>query len=128
MHDRLLLDQPGTQPSGRLTLLHGSRSVAELPPPEYLDPLLDYARKHPDRLAVHIFVDEFPEKKSALHYDVTHGRIDAQAIRDRLGLPDPRKPSFWKKLWGSRASAHNNTLQPFKREGKVLVSVCGPEP
>ncbi|VDC07305.1 unnamed protein product [Peniophora sp. CBMAI 1063] len=128
LHDRLLLNQPDSSSNLRLTLLHGSRSIEELPPPEYLDPLIEYAEKYPDRLTIHLFVDEPPARSLTRNYVVTHGRIDTQAIRDRLSLPDTKPPSWWARFWGGSASDPCRAGRPFKRDGKILFAVCGPEP
>ena len=128
LHERLLLTGPDNGPNCRITLLHGSRNIEELPPAQYLDPLLDFAQQHPDRLSVHLFVDESPAKWQSTKYAVTQGRINAQAIRHCLGMPDANKSSWWAKLWGATVPTFGRAGQPFKRDGKVLLAVCGPEP
>ncbi|KAH9977873.1 hypothetical protein BGW80DRAFT_1284632 [Lactifluus volemus] len=102
----------------RFTLLHASRSLAELPPLPLLQPLIDFAVAHPEHFRVQLFVDSAsgapPPESVVRHLKV--GRIDKSSIAHSLGIPD--KISTWaswiSSLWDIR-------------DKNVLVLVCGPE-
>lgn len=115
--------------STRFTLLHASRSPAELPPLPLLQPLIDFAVAHPEYLRLKLFVDgasraTAPER-IAEHLKV--GRIDKSSIAHTLGISD----GAWS--WSSWISNLWTRGQPTVgdsdiRKKNVLVLVCGPEP
>ncbi|KAI0251315.1 hypothetical protein BJV78DRAFT_1126668 [Lactifluus subvellereus] len=109
----------------RFTLLHASRSPAELPPLSFLQPLIDLAVAHPERLRVRLFADA-ASREPALESLVRHltvGRIDKSSIAHTLGISD----GAW--TWTSWASSlWMKGGDEDIREKNVLVLVCGPEP
>lgn len=116
-------------PSTRVTLLHASRSPAELPPLSLLQPLVDCAVTHPERFQLKLFVDgasKTPAPESvAKHLRV--GRIDKSSIAHTLGIPDG--------AWSWSSCISNLWMRPQPkvcdidiRKKNVLVLVCGPEP
>ncbi|KAI0033349.1 hypothetical protein K488DRAFT_47898 [Vararia minispora EC-137] len=116
LHHSLLQDlSPDKQT--RYTLIHCSRTQDELPPSQYLQPLLEYAERYPERLRLHLFVDDFPEKP---RYDLKRGKIGTQEIQDCIGLPPGGRQSWLRLPWSPQGD--------FRRDGKILVAVCGPEP
>jgi cytochrome-b5 reductase len=115
-------------PSTRVTLLHASRSPAELPPLPLLQPLIDRAVTHPEYFQLKLFVDgafKAPAPESvAKHLKV--GRIDKSSIAHTLGIPD----GAWS--WSSWISNLWTRGQPKAgdvdiRKKNVIVLVCGPE-
>jgi cytochrome-b5 reductase len=116
-------------PSTRITLLHASRSPADLPPLSLLQPLIDYAVTHPEYFKLNLFVDgasKSPAPESvAKHLKV--GRIDKSSIAHTLEIPD----GAWS--WSSWISTLWARRQPKAgdidiRKKNVIVLVCGPEP
>jgi len=123
------LPQGKVAPSTRVTLIHASRSPAELPPLSLLQPLIDCAVTHPEYFQLKLFVDgafKTPAHESvAEHLKV--GRIDKNSIAHTLGIPD----GAWS--WSSWVSNLYMRGQPKAvdvdiRKKNVLVLVCGPEP
>lgn len=115
--------------STRFTLLHASRSLAELPPLPLLQPLIDFAAAHPEDLRLALFVDGASRasapKSIAKHLEV--GRIDKSSIAQTLGITN----GAWS--WSSWISNLWTRGQPKFGDGdirkkNVLVLVCGPEP
>jgi cytochrome-b5 reductase len=115
-------------PSTRVTLLHASRSPAELPPLSLLQPLIDCAVTHPEYFQLQLFVDgasKTPAPESvAKHLKV--GRLDKSSIAHTLGIAD----GAWS--WSSWISNLWTRGQPKAgdidiRKKNVLVLVCGPE-
>ncbi|KAJ7276118.1 hypothetical protein B0H12DRAFT_4137 [Mycena haematopus] len=99
----------------RFTLLHSSPTPSELPPPAILDPLRAYAKAHPEKFALHLFVDSRDGERPADLTPLKVGRIHRPAIERCLGL----KPTTW---W------RNFFVQiPKKAPQKILFLVCGPE-
>nr|GAT53903.1 NADH-cytochrome B5 reductase [Mycena chlorophos] len=100
----------GDAPSNtRFTLLHSSRTPADLPPPAILGPLRAYSATHPERFSLHLFVDDAPGE--SVPADTRVGRINRKHIEHGLG------GSGWFWPWMKRP--------PPKR---TLFLVCGPEP
>ncbi|KAF8211421.1 hypothetical protein K438DRAFT_1709627 [Mycena galopus ATCC 62051] len=100
----------------RFTLLHSSPTPSELPPPEILGPLRGYAMAHPDKFALHIFVDSREGERPADLPPLQVGRIQRPAVERCLGLT----PSSW---W------RNFFIQtPNNVPRRTLFLVCGPEP
>ncbi|KIY45852.1 riboflavin synthase domain-like protein [Fistulina hepatica ATCC 64428] len=85
---------PTTALAPRFTLLHSSRRIEEFPPEKILRPLLSFADAHPERLRVHLFVDEAPESAISRPY----GRNFSQGrVAGILGeLQDETATSVWK--------------------------------
>ncbi|KAK2466478.1 hypothetical protein APHAL10511_002120 [Amanita phalloides] len=105
----------------RYTLLHGSRTPADLPPPAILDPLTQFASERPDIFKMHFFVDSMSTGSThAVAYpsSLEVGRIGRAAIERGLG-PSSDNRSWWSSLWKKR----EETLQK-----RILFLVCGPEP
>src|SRR5258708_4232391 len=115
--------------STRFTLLHASRSPAELPPLPLLQPLIDFAVAHPEYLRLALFVDG-ASRAPALESIAKHlkvGRIDKSSIAHSLGIPDGALSwSSWvSNLWtGGQPKVGDSDI----RKKNVLVLVCGPEP
>ncbi|KAF5331545.1 hypothetical protein D9611_007643 [Ephemerocybe angulata] len=110
-----VISNPTMSPSTRFTLLHSSKRPEELPPPSLLQPLIDYAEQHPERVNVDLFVDTSDgSAASNLHVK----RIDRSAIESALGLIKPT-PSWWGWLWKQR--------EPQASPKRRVFLVCGPE-
>ncbi|KAI0268355.1 hypothetical protein BC834DRAFT_952694 [Gloeopeniophorella convolvens] len=112
----------------RFTLLHASRSPAELPPPPLLQPLLDFAALHPERLRIRLFVDnkadiQAPDSVSG-HLEA--GRIDKSSIARLLDLSDGSRT--WASWIGNLWAKGQGTEAVDVRRKNVLVLICGPEP
>ncbi|KAI9512266.1 ferredoxin reductase-like C-terminal NADP-linked domain-containing protein [Russula earlei] len=112
----------------RFTLLHASRSPAELPPLTLLQPLIDFAIAHPEYLRLELFVDStsgapWPESV-AKHLKV--GRVDRFSIAHALGISDGARSwfSWFTNLW---TREQPNVGDSDIRRKNVLVLVCGPE-
>ncbi|KAI0320604.1 ferredoxin reductase-like protein [Amylostereum chailletii] len=119
---RVLLQGSMKGDSPRFTLLHGSRTLAELPPAQYLQPLLDFSAAHPERLRISLFVDDYADGKTApSSHGLQQGRIDAQAIRKAINRTEDQT-SWWSALRRSFSKEHGPS------SGNVIVLVCGPEP
>ncbi|KAF9028471.1 ferredoxin reductase-like protein [Hymenopellis radicata] len=94
-------------PKTRFTLLHSSKSPAELPPKSILQPLLD----HRDNFRVRLFVDSIPlDENAPVDAKLQVGRIDRRAVEDSIGYGR----SWWFK-------------SPLPQR-RILFLVCGPEP
>lgn len=113
----------------RFTLLHASRSPAELPPSPVLQPLIDFAGAHPDHLRVRLFVDSDAQARvpESIARSLHVGRIDKCSIAHALGLSDGRWSwtSWINSLWTKgRSRGGDEDI----RKKNILVLVCGPEP
>lgn len=118
-----LLREPTKSSHTRFTLLHSSRNPSELPPPELLQPLLDIAKEHPERLRINLFVDSM-DGQIAPAYDLQVQQIDKEGIENALELSSSSSGDpFWKRLLRVKASKSDNI-----HEKVVAVLVCGPEP
>jgi len=104
----------------RFTLLHGSRSARDLPPPAILGPLTSIAQDDPSRLRLKLFVDE-KASTSDSSYDLNVGRIDRKAVEDVLEI---RRPSMWDKLLRRKPDSKGVAGE----DRKLLFLVCGPDP
>ena len=102
----------------RFTLLHSSRTPAELPPTIILDKLSTFATENPERFTVHFFVDSTDGTNHPSHLQV--GRIGKTAIEKCLGLSDHHLP------WWSKFYRKPNLTKPLPQ--KTLFLICGPEP
>jgi len=127
LHPRI--DPP---PKTRFTLLHGSLTPSELPPPSILGPLADLQRRHPERFSLQLFVDALPSGPPA--YQV--GR-DSLPLSVRRIQPDDLANAV--KPPTSTSFTPRRTIfsylfplppEPPRRapDKKVLFLVCGPEP
>jgi cytochrome-b5 reductase len=116
-------------PSTRITLLHASRSPAELPPLSLLQPLIDRAVTHPEHFQLKLLVDGASKTPApegvAKHLKV--GRLNKSSIARSLGIPDGACSwSSWiSNLW-TRGQPKAGDIDIRKKN--VLVLVCGPEP
>ncbi|KAG6911207.1 hypothetical protein DXG01_003074 [Tephrocybe rancida] len=103
----------------RFTLLHSSRTPADLPPPRIMDNFSTFATQNPDRFRLQLFVDSREGPSSPSQLPTPHfGRIGKSAIEECLDLN--ARPSLWNRLFGK-------TEAP-KPKRKVLFLVCGPDP
>ncbi|GBE79644.1 ferredoxin reductase-like protein [Sparassis latifolia] len=115
-----VLQNPSNPRRTRFTLLHGSYTPAELPPPAMLEPLLSTAQTHPDRFKMSLFVNSLdgPSHPSLSSSAFQVGRIDRGAIEHALGI-DNGFTVWWKALLRMKT--------PADRTKKTLFLVCGPE-
>jgi cytochrome-b5 reductase len=113
-----------TSSGTKYTLLHSSRSPAELPPHAILQPLVSFAAKNADRFQLHLFVDALngSEDSTQSNYRLQVGRIGKAAIEGSLGLDC--QTGFWRRML---------CLSPAKlspaavhRDRRILFLVCGP--
>ena len=113
----------------RFTLLHASRSPAELPPLPILQPLIDFAGAHPDHLRVRLFVNSNAQARvpESIAHSLQVGRIDKRSIAHALGISDARWSwtSWIDSLWTKGGSKRGDE---DIRKKNILVLVCGPEP
>ncbi|KAI9512269.1 hypothetical protein F5148DRAFT_1146302 [Russula earlei] len=102
----------------RFTLLHASRSPAELPPLTLLQPLIDFAVAHHEYLRLKL------NNNVAKHLKV--GRVDRFSIAHALGISDGARSwfSWFRNLW---TRDQPNVGDSDIRRTNVLVLVCGPE-
>ncbi|EGO01712.1 hypothetical protein SERLA73DRAFT_177164 [Serpula lacrymans var. lacrymans S7.3] len=106
----------------RYTLLHSSKTRADLPPSTMLQPLLEQAAKHSDKFRLEFFVDSLEGLQNPNLPDnkILVGRIDKSAIQSSLGMDNSY--SWWQKLLTGATAP----LKPPDK--KILFLVCGPEP
>ncbi|KAG6831139.1 hypothetical protein H0H92_012564 [Tricholoma furcatifolium] len=98
--------------STRFTLLHASRTPADLPPRQIIDKLSAFAAQSPDRFKLKLFVDSLEGPPPPSHVPTPHlGRIDKLAIEQSLGLKE--RISWWHRMFG--------TPQPTKPTRKGAV-------
>lgn len=103
----------------RFTLVHGSRTPEELPPPHILAPLINYAENHPNKFRINLFVDEDDGSKPALLTPVLEkGRLTGKHMKQIIGVPEPTR---WERWFGKK------DVQPTVPR-RTLFLVCGPEP
>lgn len=114
--------------STRFTLLHASRSTAELPPLPLLQPLIDFAVAHPEYLRLKLFVDGASKAQApeSITEHVKVGRLDQSSIAHTLGISDEaRSWSSWvSNLW---TRGQPKVWDSDIRKKNVLILVCGPE-
>ncbi|KAL0573723.1 hypothetical protein V5O48_008242 [Marasmius crinis-equi] len=106
--------------STRFTLLHSSKTHAELPPSAILDPLVSYGEENPSKFQVHLFVDSSAQSSNTVALAAHVGRIGRPEIVKSLQT-DTSKSSWWNTLFG-----RNEKVDLGQR--KILFLVCGPEP
>ncbi|KIK92476.1 hypothetical protein PAXRUDRAFT_829925, partial [Paxillus rubicundulus Ve08.2h10] len=104
---------------GRLTLLHGSRSLADLPPSSMLDFLMTLSQKHPDKFQLRLFVDSTGNSSVTQSLNIELGRIGKSAVQDVLRLT--HSTPWWRRIF------QPPTTTSIAPERKVLVMVSGPE-
>ncbi|KAF8631246.1 hypothetical protein AX15_002574 [Amanita polypyramis BW_CC] len=104
--------------STRYTLLHSSKTSADLPPPSILDPLTSFAAERPDVFKMHLFVDSAPGGSLTDPRSLRVGRIGRTAIERSLGLTKDDRSWGWMTFWRKKE-------EPPRK--KVLFLVCGPE-
>ncbi|KAI0687212.1 ferredoxin reductase-like protein [Cytidiella melzeri] len=121
---RVLLSRPETACSTRFTLLHSSRVPGELPPPELLRPLKEYAQEYPDRLRLSFFVDvaDGTSAQAVSMHEIRQGRIGKAEIAKVIG--DGNGETWWWQRLLRVALVKPTPLD----DRKVLFLVCGPEP
>ncbi|KIJ70330.1 hypothetical protein HYDPIDRAFT_105040, partial [Hydnomerulius pinastri MD-312] len=105
--------------NGRLTLLHGSRTSADLPPPLMMNHLTTLAQQKPSQFKLRLFVDSSTGSAADQSLPIERGRIGKGAIQDALHLT--QSTSWWGRFF-------KPSTTPFTAERKVLVMICGPEP
>ncbi|KIJ19971.1 cytochrome-b5 reductase [Paxillus involutus ATCC 200175] len=105
---------------GRLTLLHGSRSLADLPPSNMLDFLTTLSQQSPDKFELRLFVDSTGDSSVTQSLSIESGRIGKSAIQDALRLT--HSTPWWRRIF------QPSTATSVAPKRKVLVMICGPEP
>ncbi|KAF9246996.1 hypothetical protein BU15DRAFT_38766 [Melanogaster broomeanus] len=104
---------------GRLTLLHGSRSLADIPPPTMMNFLTTLSQQHPDKFELKLFVSSVGDSSVTRSPHIESGLIGRSALEDVLRLT--HRTPWWKRIfWPCTATS-------VALERKVLVMVCGPE-
>ncbi|KZP00343.1 hypothetical protein CALVIDRAFT_270891 [Calocera viscosa TUFC12733] len=128
----LFLSSPVPPQKTRFTLLHGSRSPSELPPPEILGPLAALQQRWPERFRMRLFVDELAGGPAVHSVGDERLLLNERRIQldDLLRAVDPPPPPRFRFL--GRVMA---LLPPFMsprqeekpKRNKVLWLVSGPE-
>ncbi|KAF8559056.1 ferredoxin reductase-like protein, partial [Imleria badia] len=108
-----------TSLNARFTLLHASRSLADLPPSSMIQSLTTHSQKYPDRFQFHLFSDSTNDTSESHTLNIQRGRIGKSVIQDALQLT--HSTPWWRRLLGTSAPT------PLAPEKRVLVLVCGPE-
>ncbi|KAI6035451.1 hypothetical protein F5J12DRAFT_711238 [Pisolithus orientalis] len=107
---------------GRLTLLHASKTPADLPPANVMEFLHGVAEQHPNNFRFRVFVDSLDvsqQHEVKIPMDITCDRIGKSALQDALRLK--KTMPWWKALfWPTNVPA-------VAEDRKVIVLVCGPE-
>ncbi|KAF5388227.1 hypothetical protein D9615_000510 [Tricholomella constricta] len=107
-----------SEASPRFTLLHSSRTPAELPPPKIMDTLSTFAAQNPQKFRMELFVDSREGTPPPAHLPNPRlGRIGKPAIEQCLGINN--RDSWWRRLFWKREAQ--------KPSRKVLFLVCGPD-
>ncbi|KAG5724995.1 NADH-cytochrome b5 reductase 2 [Termitomyces sp. T112] len=110
---------PSPEHRTRFTLLHSSRTPADIPPPRIMDKLSAFADENPERFRLGLFVDSREGPPHPSHLPTPSlGRIGKFAIEQCLGLNG--RTSWWQRLFGE-----SEKPKPLR---KVLFLVCGPDP
>ncbi|KAG6821609.1 hypothetical protein H0H93_000118 [Arthromyces matolae] len=82
----------------RFTLLHSSRTLADIPPPRIIDNLSSFAARNPERFRLKLFVDSPHGLPIPSHLPAPDfGRIGKPAIEQCLDLN--QKTPWWHRLW-----------------------------
>lgn len=105
--------------NARFTLLHGSRSLADLPPSSMIQSLTTISQEYPDKFQFHLFVDSMNDTSETQPLNVQRGRIDKSEVQDALRLT--HSTPWWRRLFGQSSPTS------LASEKRVLVLVCGPE-
>jgi cytochrome-b5 reductase len=118
----LISSQNKSSKNTRFTLLHSSRTPADLPPPNILDTLSTFASQHPAKFRLHLFVDSVDGSSSqSFKPELQVGLIGKPAIERSLGLQNTSHRPWWNKIFSKPEVA-----RPLPN--KILFLVCGPEP
>lgn len=105
--------------NARFTLLHGSRSLADLPPSSMIQSLTTLSQKCPDRFQFRLFADSTNDTPESDALNIQRGRIGKSVIQGALRLT--HSTPWWRRLFGASVPT------PLTPERKVLILVCGPE-
>ncbi|KAG8218423.1 hypothetical protein J3R82DRAFT_4048 [Butyriboletus roseoflavus] len=105
--------------NARFTLLHGSRSSADLPPSSMIQYLVTLSRKYPDRFRLQLFAESTNDTSENHSLNIQRGRIGKSVVQDALRLT--HSTPWWRRLLGL------STPTPFAPKRRILVLVCGPE-
>jgi cytochrome-b5 reductase len=100
----------------KFTLLHSSKTPEDLPPPPMLDPMIYYAKQHPERFSLHLFVDNpssAPPSENA----------SPEAAVRRISKTDLSEVVDGKATW---TSSFKKSTTPSREGRKILFLVCGP--
>ncbi|CCL99441.1 uncharacterized protein FIBRA_01459 [Fibroporia radiculosa] len=118
----LVLKKGALDSKTRFTLLHSSRSPAELPPPNILVPLIAHAKAHPQQLSISLFVDSLDgsHHPSISSSELKVGRVDQNAIEHAIGN------SRNLKTWWSKLLRIDRDEKQKDRQTHFLI--CGPDP
>ncbi|KAJ7591334.1 ferredoxin reductase-like C-terminal NADP-linked domain-containing protein, partial [Mycena floridula] len=100
----------------RFTLLHSSKTAAELPPSNIISPLVSFSQENPDKFSLQLFVDQPTETPPKLPLQV--GRIGRTVLERCL---DMKKPLDWYR----NPFASESTVD--RTDEKTLFLICGPE-
>ncbi|KAG6378501.1 hypothetical protein JVT61DRAFT_12762 [Boletus reticuloceps] len=99
------------------TLLHASRSLADLPPSTMIHSLTELSQNYPDKFQFHLFTDSVDDTSESHSLSIRHGHIGKSVVQDALRLT--HSTPWWHRLFGSSV--------PTIPEKRILVLVCGPE-
>ncbi|KAF8450769.1 hypothetical protein L210DRAFT_3470012 [Boletus edulis BED1] len=99
------------------TLLHASRSFADLPPSSMIQSLTELSQNYPDKFQFHLFTDSVDDTSESHSLNIRRGRIGKSVVQDALRLT--HSTPWWHRLFGSSV--------PTIPEKRILVLVCGPE-
>lgn len=105
--------------NARFTLLHGSRSLADLPPSSMIQSLTTLSQKYPDRFQFRLFAESTNDTPESHSPDIHRCRIGKSVVQDALRLA--HSTSWWRRFFGLSAPT------PLASKKRVLVLVCGPE-
>ncbi|KAI9574908.1 hypothetical protein HD554DRAFT_2050948 [Boletus coccyginus] len=105
--------------NARFTLLHGSRSLADLPPSSMIQSLTTLSQKCPDRFQFRLFAESTNDTPESDSLNIQRGRIGKSVIQGALRLT--HSTPWWRRLFGISVPT------PLTPERKVLILVCGPE-
>ncbi|KAI6117634.1 ferredoxin reductase-like protein, partial [Pisolithus croceorrhizus] len=105
---------------GRLTLLHASKTPADLPPAHMMEFLHSVAEKHPDKFRFRVFVDslDVPQRlETKIPLDLTRERIGKAALQDALRL---KKITPW---WEDTLLADERCLAVAEDRRLIVLSL-----
>ncbi|KAI6164931.1 hypothetical protein EDD17DRAFT_1775272 [Pisolithus thermaeus] len=105
---------------GRLTLLHASKTPADLPPAHMMEFLHSVAEKHPDKFRFRVFVDslDVPQQlETKIPLDLTRERIGKAALQDALRL---------KKITPCLRARAVSVIPSRKNSHSMVDAIAGP--